>query len=264
MARVAIITGASRGIGLCFARALLGAGYDVTLTGARNRDLLDQVVADLTAQFGAGRAIGVLADAADPEDAQRAVTATLEQFGRLDILINNAGRGPREISETFHLEPPRFWETKPEDWAEITRTNINGPFVMARAAVPHMIAQGWGRIIGISTSRVTMIRKGYAPYGPSKTALDAMTRVFAQDLEGTGVTCNILLPGGATDTEFIPPDRSGSYLKLLPVDVMNDALLWMLSDAADGVTAARFVGARWDGSDPSKAREDTGEAPLIL
>lgn len=264
MGRVAIITGASRGIGLSFAQALLGAGYDVVLTCARDHARLDQVVADLGERFGPGRVLGVLGDAADPEDAARVVARTLEQFRRLDILINNAGRGPREISDRFHLDPPRFWETDPQDWAEITRTNINGPFVMARACAPHMIAQGWGRIIGISTSRVTMIRKGYAPYGPSKAALDAMTGVFAQDLEGTGVTCNILLPGGATDTEFIPPERSGSYLKLLPVDVMNEALLWLLSEAANGISAARFVGARWDAGDPMVAREDTGEAPLIL
>ncbi|QBF31997.1 SDR family NAD(P)-dependent oxidoreductase [Thalassococcus sp. S3] len=261
MERVALITGGSRGIGLSFAEALLGAGYRVTITGARDRAQL-QEAAERLGQ--AGRVLPVLADAGRAEDAERAVAKTLERFGRLDVLINNAGRGPREVSETFHQTPPKFWETAPEAWAEIVQSNVNGPFLMARAAALHMIAQGWGRIIGISTSRVTMVRQGFAPYGPTKAALDAMTRIFAQDLEGTGVTCNILLPGGATDTDFIPEGRSGAYLNLLPVDVMNEALLWLVSDAADGITAARFVGSRWDPRDISAAREDIGDPPLIL
>ena len=264
MARVAIITGASKGIGLSFAHALLGAGHDVVVTGARDGVRLNRVAQHLATDYPARRVLAVRADAGDPDDAARVVAETVAAFGRIDILINNAGRGLREISDSFHTEALKFWQTPPEAWAEIIRSNVNGPFLMARAAAPHMIAGGWGRIIGISTSRVTMVRKGYAPYGPSKTALDAMTRIFAQDLEGTGVTCNILLPGGPTDTDFIPGERSGAYLNLLPVDVMNEALLWLVSDAADGITAARLVGARWDRQDPSACREDTGAPPLIL
>jgi 3-oxoacyl-[acyl-carrier protein] reductase len=243
---------------------MLGAGYDVTITGVRDAARLQDVAAGLMETYGRGRVLSVLADAGNPKDADRAVAETLAHFGRVDILVNNAGRGPREISETFHQNPLRFWETPPDDWAEIVRTNVNGPFLMARACAPHMIARGWGRIIGISTSRTTMVRKGYAPYGPTKAALDAMTRVFAQDLEDTGVTANILLPGGPTDTDFIPADRSGAYGTLLPVDVMNAALLWLVSDQSDGVTAARFVGSKWDAAEPSACREDIGKAPLIL
>lgn len=265
MSRVALITGASRGIGLSFAHALLEAGYDVAVTGARDRAGLDQTVEDLAGRYGAVRVLGVLADAADPGDAAHTVAQTMARFGRLDILINNAGRGLREMSDAFHRDPLKFWQAEPEGWNEIIRSNINGPFLMARAAAPHMVAQGWGRIIGISTSRVTMIRAGFAPYGPSKAALDTMTGIFAKDLEGTGVTANILLPGGATDTDFIPPEgRSGAYLSLLPVDAMNDALLWLVSEAADGVTGARFVGKLWDSANPDAAREDTGAPPLIL
>jgi 3-oxoacyl-[acyl-carrier protein] reductase len=261
MDRVALITGGSRGIGLSFARALLDAGYRVAITGARNRAALDAAIGEL----GTDRAFGTLADAGDPEDAERSVDEVLAHFGRLDILVNNAGRGLREISDDFHSEALKFWDATPEGWQEIIRSNVNGPFLMARAVAPHMIRSGWGRIIGISTSRVTMIREGFAPYGPSKAALDTMTGIFAKDLAGTGVTANILLPGGATDTDFIPrAGRSGHYLNLLPVDVMNEALLWLVSDAADGVTGARFVGKLWDPANPDAAREDTGAPPLIL
>lgn len=263
--RVAIVTGGSRGIGLSFARALLGAGYRVMITGARDAGALGEAFRSLAADFGMDRVAGTLADAGRAGDADRAVAETVDRFGRLDILVNNAGRGPRELSESFHIAPQKFWELDPKGWAEITRSNIDGPFLMARAAAPHMIAAGWGRIIGISTSRVTMARAGFAPYGPTKAALDTMTRIFAAELEGTGVTANILLPGGATDTGFIPEQgRAGHYLNLLPADVMNAALLWLVSDAADTVTAARLVGARWDPADPNACREDTGEAPLIL
>lgn len=260
-APVAIVTGAGRGIGREFARLLSDAGWRLTLTAARSREELETAAAALP-----GETLPLLADAGDPADAERTVSETLARFGRLDALINNAGRGPREWSETFNRNPERFWEIPPDAWREIVRSNVDGPFLMARFAAPAMIAQGRGRIVNISTSRNTMIRKGYSPYGPSKAALDAMTRVFAQDLEGTGVTVNTLLPGGATDTPFIPGERgrSGADGKLLPVSVMNDALLWLLSDAADGVTAARLVGARWNPADPGACREDAGEPPLIL
>lgn len=265
MRRVAIITGGSRGIGRSFADALLQSGHAVTITGARDVDALKAAGADLSARFGAAHLHAIQADAGDAADADRTVRETLDRFGRIDILINNAGRGPREVSAAFHRTPPKFWDTAPENWAEIVRSNINGPFLMSRAAAPHMVAQGWGRIVGISTSRVTMVRQGFAPYGATKAALDSMTRIFAQDLEGTGVTVNILLPGGATDTDFIPQEgRSGHYMNLLPVDVMNEALLWLVSDEADGITAGRFVGAKWDPADKTACREDTGAPPLIL
>jgi 3-oxoacyl-[acyl-carrier protein] reductase len=217
------------------------------LTAARSRDELEATVGALRDAHGEDAAAGAMADAGVEADAARTVGETLDRFGRLDALINNAGRGPREYSETFNRTPVKFWEVPAEGWSELIRSNVVGPFLMAKAAAPHLIAAGWGRIVNISTSRVTMVRRGYAPYGPSKAALDAMTRIFAADLEGTGVTVNTLLPGGATDTPFIPgegPGRTGADLKLLPVDVMNGALLWLLSEASDGVTAGRFVGAR--------------------
>ncbi len=265
MARVAIITGASRGIGYSFADALLGAGYDVTITAARNPERLEAAAATLAEKHTARQVLAVLSDAGRPEDAEWTASETLARFGRIDILINNAGRGPGEISDTFHQQAPNFWDAEPEAWTEIVRTNIDGPFLMARACVPHMIAQGWGRIIGISTSRVTMIKPGFAPYGATKAALDCMTGIFAQDLDGTGVTANVLLPGGPTDTDFIPrAGRTGAYMNLLPVDVMNHALLWLVSDAADCVTGGRFVGAKWDSANTAACREDTGAPPLIL
>lgn len=250
---------------MSFARAMLGAGFDAAITAARGGAALGEAVTTLRTEFGADRVIGIQADVGSSEDAERTINAVLGQFGRLDCLVSNAGRGPRELREDFHIHPPKFWEIAPEDWVELVRTNLNGPFLMARAAVPHMIGAGWGRIIHISTSRMTMVKQGNAPYGPTKAALDAMTRQFADDLQGTGVTVNVLAPGGPTDTAFFAEgDRSGVYAQLLPASVMDEALIWLCSEAADDVTAGRFIGKLWNPEDPGAAREDTGQPPRIL
>jgi 3-oxoacyl-[acyl-carrier protein] reductase len=88
----------------------------------------------------------------------------------------------------------------------IIETNVNGPFFMSRSVTPGMIARGWGRIINISINHETMRRRGFSPYGPSKAALESETTIWAQDLAGTGVTVNALLPGGASLTGMIPDE----------------------------------------------------------
>ena len=128
------------------------------------------------------------------------------RLGPADVLVNNAGRGMRYVSERFLSEPSLFWETDPETWRMIIETNVNGPFFMSRAVTPGMIARGWGRIINISMNHETMRRRGFSPYGPSKAALESETIIWAQDLAGTGVTVNALLPGGASLTGMIPDE----------------------------------------------------------
>jgi 3-oxoacyl-[acyl-carrier protein] reductase len=117
---------------------------------------------------------------------------------------------------------------------------------MARAAAPRMLAAGWGRIINVSVSRGTMRRAGFSPYGPSKAALESETIIWAQDLAGSGVMVNALLPGGATFTGMIPDDFPAERrAKLLQPEVMVPPLLWLASERSDGVTGMRFDASRW-------------------
>jgi len=101
-----------------------------------------------------------------------------------------------------------FWETDPEAWKMIIDTNINGVFFMTKTVIPYMLKNSGGKIINISINHETMKRNGFSPYGPSKAALESMSIIWAQELEGTGINLNILLPGGATNTGMIPENFS--------------------------------------------------------
>jgi 3-oxoacyl-[acyl-carrier protein] reductase len=157
------------------------------------------------------------------------------------------------VSPTFLTEPTRFWEVDSDTWRTIVDTNVNGPFLMAKAAVPHMVRQRWGRVINITMNHDTMRRAGFSPYGPSKAALESETLIWAQDLAGTGVTVNGLLPGGATDTGMIPDGVPETVRRqLLRPEVMVEPLLWLASEAAASITGTRLNAARWDSALPAE------------
>jgi 3-oxoacyl-[acyl-carrier protein] reductase len=225
---------------------LAQAGFRVIATAARERAEIDAVVQEVERNCDEARAIAVLADVTREEDCARVVDTALRQFGRLDVLVNNAGRGMKYVSDTFLTEPTRFWETTPETWRMVIDTNANGPFMMARSAVPLMVKAGWGRIINISISHETMRRRGFSPYGPSKAALESETIIWSQDLAGTGVTVNALLPGGATLTGMIPDAVSDEVQStLLDPAIIVPPLLWLASSDSDGITGCRLIATRW-------------------
>ena len=251
--RVVLITGASRGLGREMALELAEAGARLVITGSVMSDALRAV----EARIDPDRVLALAADVADADAAAGAVAEAEARFGRIDVMINNAGRGMRLVSETFNTEPTKFWETTPAAWGAIVAANLNGAFHMARAVTPGMIERGFGKILNISTSAQTMIRRGYAPYGPSKAGLEAASRVWAQDLAGTGVDVNIYLPGGAADTDLLPPSptKRGADGNLLPADVMRRGVLWLCSDLSNGVTGGRFIARHWgdEGTEAEKA-----------
>lgn len=269
--RVVIITGGGRGLGYEMAIALLEAGAKVVITSARNQSELDSVIEEAKDLAGPGELTAILADVCDYDACAMVVRETIARFGTVNCLVNNAARGLKSINPDYVLNPTRFYEHPLEGWQEIVKTNVLGPFHMARAAAPHMVEQGFGRIINLSTSDITMIRKGYSPYGPTKSAIEAMSRIWAQDLEGTGVSVNVYLPGGATDTAFLPDmeNKRGSDGNLLDPKIMRAPILWLCSDDSNNHTGERYIARLWDDNLPpaeaaAKARDVHHEKPGIM
>jgi len=251
--RVAIVTGAGRGLGKAMAEGLAAAGCRVIATAAREPVQLEPLAAAFP-----DHVIALRADATDAADCVRSVETAVARFGRLDILVNNAARGMRTISPRFMVEPTKFWQADIEAWRTLIDTNVNGPFLMARAAVPAMLQAGWGRIINISMNHETMRRAGFSPYGPSKAALESATVIWAQDLAGTGITVNALLPGGASRTGMVPPGLPDHIAAaLLDPRIMVPPLLYLASARSDGVTGRRFIATLWPAAEPAGWRPPT-------
>lgn len=238
--KVAIITGGGRGIGRAIALAYAKEGARLIVTAAREWNEI-QEVASLTG------GTAVRADVTKIEDVSNVVKTTLSRYGRIDILVNNAARGMKYVSEDFTTTPALFWKTDPEIWRMIIDTNINGVFLMTRAVIPIMLEQKWGRIINISVHERTMRRKGFSPYGPSKAALESMSTIWSKELEGSGVTLNMLLPGGATLTGMVPAKIPKVQLSgLLKPEVMAPAAIYLASDEAAQVNGNRIVAVEWN------------------
>ena len=245
--KVAVVTGGGRGIGRAIAEAYLQDGAQITLTAAREKAEVEDVVREA----GPERALALVADVTDPEDCERVVAETVERFGQVNVLVNNAGRGMKYVSPDFLTEPPRFWETDPETWKMVIDTNVNGPFFMARAVVPRMFEQGGGSIINVSMNYETMKRRGFSPYGPSKAALESESIIWAQDLEGTGIRLNIVLPGGATDTGMIPPGVPDDVRsRLLRPEIIGPPAVYLVSDASRHVNGRRLIATDWSPENP--------------
>ncbi len=260
--KVAIITGGGRGLGRAMTLGLAQANVHVIISAARERTEIESVAAQAHRLHPQVRVLPILADVTQPQDCVRLVDTALQEFGRLDILINNAGRGMKYVSEHFLSKPTRFWEVSCETWRMVIDTNVNGPFYMTRAVVPVMLQAGWGRIINISMNHETMRRPGFSPYGPSKAALESATIIWAQDLQDSGITVNALLPGGAAATGMIPANLPESARQgLLDPAIVVPPLLYLASPASDGMSGRRLVATRWrEDMDPAQAAHLASEA----
>jgi 3-oxoacyl-[acyl-carrier protein] reductase len=238
--RVAIVTGGGRGIGRSIALGYARAGADVLISVARNVAEADEVGAESASL--PGRIEAVRADVTVPAEVESLVQRALAIRGRIDVLVNNAARGMRFVNERFMTDPRPFWEADPVAWRMVIETNIVGVFMTSRAVVPHMLAAGRGSIINVTVNESTMVRRGFSPYGPSKAALEAMTQVWAAELEGTGVVINLLLPGGATATGMVPDLVPEGVQLLSPDIVVAPALHLAVADAS----GRRIVASEWE------------------
>lgn len=129
------------------------------------------------------------------------------------------------------------------------------------AAVAHLLAQGWGRIIGVTTSMDTMWRKGGSPYGPSKAGHEALVAIMAQELEGTGVTANVLVPGGATYTNMTYRGDPNLRDQLIQPEVMQEPVVWLASNESGKFTGRRIIAYNWDDGLPLEERLEKCSAP---
>ncbi|HET8997383.1 MAG TPA: SDR family oxidoreductase [Acetobacteraceae bacterium] len=256
--KVAIVTGAASGLGRAMTLGLLGAGINVAAVD-RNAALLDKLGSDAAGRPGAVQTIA--ADLAQPDAFESIVAEVLRGHGRIDVLVNNAGIGQAALRADQRRQPIRFWEVTPEQWSRFVAVNATAPIMMARAVLPHMLQAGQGRIISVTTSLGTMVRGGYLLYGASKAAAEAAMAGLSADLAGTGVTSNVLVPGGVTNTPLVGDD-AGDRSRMLQPEIMVPPLLWLVSDAAAGVNGRRFIAADWDAAlPPAKAAEHAG-API--
>jgi NAD(P)-dependent dehydrogenase (short-subunit alcohol dehydrogenase family) len=245
--KVAVVTGGGRGIGRAIVEAYLEEGAYVTLTAAREKAEIE----DIVREAGPERALALMADVTKPEECERVIAQTVERFGEVNVLVNNAGRGMKYVSPDFLTEPTRFWETDPKTWKMVVDTNVNGPFFMTRAVVPRMLEQGGGSIINVSMNYETMKRRGFSPYGPSKAALESESIIWAQDLEDTGIRLNVVLPGGATETGMIPAGLpSDVRSRLLRPEIIGPPAVYLASDGSRHLNGRRLVATEWSPENP--------------
>jgi NAD(P)-dependent dehydrogenase (short-subunit alcohol dehydrogenase family) len=260
--KVAIITGAASPIGLGHAMtvALVRAGARVALLDT-NDAWLAQSAAEMRAIGGAGCALPIRSDITDPTAAEQAVRQTIAELGGLHILVNNAGISPRAAEFTATAPSTNFWDIAPAVWSRVIAVNLSGAFYMSRAAVGHLMGQGWGRIISVTTSMDTMWRKGGTPYGPSKAGHEALLAAMAQELEGSGVTANVLVPGGATYTNMTASTLGDVREQLIQPEVMQAPVVWLASEASNGVNGQRIIAYFWDEGVPLEERLQKASAP---
>jgi NAD(P)-dependent dehydrogenase (short-subunit alcohol dehydrogenase family) len=259
--RAAIVTGAAGGIGRELVQGLLGRGLRVAAVDRAAEGLAELAQSAQRRQQG-GELLTIEADLARDEAIGEIVAKARGRFGTIDILVNNAGVGQANLRRDNRQQPIRFWEVTPEQWRLFVAVHTSAPLALSGALVHDMMRQRWGRIVNVTTSLGTMIREGAPTYGPSKAALEAFSAIMAKDLAGTGVSVNVLVPGGVTNTPMVPMEAGYDRAEMIQPAVMVPPLAWLVSDAAGEVTGRRFLAVHWDPSLPPAEAAAKAGAPV--
>ncbi|MCU1636479.1 MAG: 2-deoxy-D-gluconate 3-dehydrogenase [Cryobacterium sp.] len=234
--KVAIVTGAGRGLGRAMARALAHAGAAVAVA-SRTKDELDSFVEEVRA--AGGKALACPTDITDEESVNGMVEATMLEFGRIDILVNNSGI----VASTPLLEQPV------EEWDQVISTNLRGVFLASKAAGRHMVAQGSGKVINIASNFALQGVVNHAAYSASKGGVLALTRSMAIEWARSGVQVNAIAPGYfATDlNRAMDEDLTEKVVRAIPARRMGipaEIQPWVLllaSTASDFMTGETIV-----------------------
>ncbi len=231
--RIALVTGASRGLGRGFARTLARAGADVAVT-SRSRETLQAVVSEIE-ELGRS-ALAMELDVRSGESIRAAVASIEAHFGRIDVLVNNAG---------CNIRKPAL-EVTWEDWNTILDTNLRGPFFVAQAVAHGMIARGAGRIINIGSVTSVAGYAGLGPYGASRGGIRQLTMSLAADWGPRGVTVNCLAPGWFKTAQNAVMYEDEQWVRYLTDRIplrrpgatgdLDGALVFLASDASAYVT----------------------------
>jgi 3-oxoacyl-[acyl-carrier protein] reductase len=222
--QVAIVTGASRGIGASIARRLAADGYAVVVNFAGRAADAEQVVAAITAQ--GGKALAVQADVADPLAVRALFDAALAHFGRIDVLINNAGVMPSAL--------PMLGDTDDQAFDRLIGVNLKGTFNTLREAASKM-AHG-GRIVNFSSSVIGLALPGYAVYAATKAAVEVMSNIMAKEMRGKGIRVNAIAPGPTATDLFLDGKTPEQVARLA-----NAAPLERLGTPEDIAAAVAFL-----------------------
>lgn len=260
--RVVLITGAARGLGRAMVLGLLGVGARVAAVD------LPETASDLTSMRDKVQAAGLdgrlllqHGDVTDEKQCRGVVDAAMAWAGTLHALINNAGILGLPAIASGYGDPTKFFEIETDRWRRTIDVNINGMFLMSKAAMPALLASGSGRIVNLVTSRPTLGRAGFSPYAPTKAAIECATVIWSREMAGTGVTVNAIMPGAAAATRMaidsVFPDRSA----LLSPDVMVPSAIWICSEASALMTGLRFTGKDWDRTLPPHLAAGKASAP---
>lgn len=230
--KIAIVTGASKGIGASVAKTLAGAGATVVVNYAGSKDAAGQVVKDITS--GGGTAIAIQGDVSKPGDVKNLFAQTISRFGRVDILVNNAGVMITKL----------IADTTDEDFDKQFNTNVKGVFNALREAATHLADNG--SILNFSTSVNRIMLPAYGTYVATKAAVEQLTRVFAKEVGKRGINVNSISPG-PTNTELFTNGKSDETISRLaslsafnrigdPQDIAN-VVLFLVSDEAKWISA---------------------------
>jgi 3-oxoacyl-[acyl-carrier protein] reductase len=194
--RAALITGSSRGIGRAIALQLARQGASITVNYLRNEEAAKQV--QQTILSNGGQASIVQGDISVPKQAERVVDMARQAFGRLDVLVNNAGFNRDTLLLRMSVE----------DWDEVMAINLRGAFLCTKAALRHMLRQRWGRVINIGSVAGIAGNAGQANYAAAKAGLTGFTKAVAREMGSRGITANVVAPGLVRTelTKDIPPE----------------------------------------------------------
>ena len=251
---VAVVTGASRGIGCVLALGLLAAGSHVLAVG-RDVNALDDL--RRAASGARKRLVCLTADVATETGRADIEASVMAEFGYLTCLVNNAAIGMGSVRRDYHDRPVTHAEIDDEILDRFLNTNARAPIVLAIRLLP-LFRLGWGRIIIIGTSFNSMHRLGFIPYGMSKAALESASAIMAAELKDSGITLNVINPGGPVNTPMVARSDPQQQDLLIAPGIMVKPACWLASRASDGVTGRRITATQWNEAAPEAAMTAIG------